>query len=430
MHLHTLSRILSGASWVFAFSMFVLPGQVAAQSAPGTSAGPGVHPEGFFREPGVIEHALTSWPRRFGFGSSDGDQVKGGFYPELGNMPTGSGWVSAGPGYRQWLFGHRALVDGSAALSWRAYKMMQARFEVPHLASGHLAVGTLARWQDLTQVTSFGAGPDSLEANRSEYRLKSTEFGAYTAIQPVGWLTLRGRASWLARPSILAHGGTFQRGNPDTRDLFGDDPVYALPQQPAFVHGEVAVTADSRDHRSHASSGGVYRAAASTYSDRDTGMFTFHRYEGEGAQFVPLARHRVVLAVHGWIVGSQTGAGRVIPFYFQPALGGGNTLRGYADFRYHDRNLAVLNLEARLAVFTHIDVAVFADAGNVAAKFRDLDLAKRDYGLGLRLHTYDSTFARLDVAHGDEGWRVLFRMSDPLHLSRLSRRATAIPFVP
>ena len=437
MHLRAMRRIASGASCVFALSVMVLPGHAAAQSPADTSTGTtataaaaGVEPEGFLREPAFIDHALTSWPRRFGLGGSDGGAVKSGFYPELGNMPTGAGWISAGPGYRQWLFGHRALFDGSAALSWRAYKMMQARFEVPGLAGGHLTVGALTRWQDLTQVTFFGEGPDSQEANRSEYRLKSTEAGAYAIVQPVAWLAIRGRTSWLDRPSILGHSGKFQRGNPDTRELFADDVVYTLPQQPPFVQSELSVTADSRNHRSHPSRGGVYRAVASSYADRDSGLFTFRRYEAEAAQFVPLARSRIVLAAHAWVVGSQTAAGHIIPFYLQPSLGGGTTLRAYSDFRYHDRNLAALTVESRLALFTHIDLAFFADAGNVAARFGKLNLARRDYGVGLRMHTRESTFARLDVAHGDEGWRVLLRMNDPLRMTRLSRRTAAIPFVP
>ena len=36
----------------------------------------------------------------------------------------------------------------------------------------------------------------------------------------------------------------------------------------------------------------------------------------------------------------------------------------------------------------------------------------------------------LDVAHGDEGWRVLFRVNDPFRFSRLSRRTAPLPFVP
>src|SRR5579872_1550029 len=50
-------------------------------------------------------------------------QPKDGFYPEFGNMITGSGWISAGPGYRQHLLGDRALVTASAAASWKLYKM-------------------------------------------------------------------------------------------------------------------------------------------------------------------------------------------------------------------------------------------------------------------------------------------------------------------
>ena len=36
----------------------------------------------------------------------------------------------------------------------------------------------------------------------------------------------------------------------------------------------------------------------------------------------------------------------------------------------------------------------------------DLDLDKRSYGAGLRFHTRPQTFARIDVAQGNEGWRV------------------------
>jgi hypothetical protein len=66
----------------------------------------------------------------------------------------------------------------------------------------------------------------------------------------------------------------------------------------------------------------------------------------------------------------------------------------------------------------------------VAPRFADLDLGKRSYGAGLRVHSRRATFARFDVAHSAEGWRVLLRMNDPLHLSRLSKRMATLPFVP
>ena len=138
----------------------------------------------------------------------------------------------------------------------------------------------------------------------------------------------------------------------------------------------------------------------------------------------------MVLALHGWLAASDTTAGATVPFYLQPSLGGHNTLRGYTDYRFHDRNLLVVNVEARVTLFAHVDAAVFADAGNVAARVSELNLDKRSYGIGWRMHSRTSTFARVDLAHGAEGWRVLFRLNDPLHLSRMTRRLAPVPFVP
>ena len=41
----------------------------------------------------------------------------------------------------------------------------------------------------------------------------------------------------------------------------------------------------------------------------------------------------------------------------------------------------------------------------------DLNLDKSSVGVGVRMHSIRSTFARLDVAHGAEGWRVIFNTS-------------------
>lgn len=379
-----------------------------------------------FVEPHVIARAIDAATRMFG----DASHIKDGFYPELSNMPTGAGWITAGPGYRHWFFGDQMLVDGSAAISWRSYKMTRARIELPRLARSRLALGTHVRWQDLTQITYFGEGPDSLDTNRSEYRLKSTNIAAYATVRPVEWLALSGRVGWLDRPSVLPPAGSFQRGNPATAEVFSSDPVFAMEVQPSFGYREASATVDTRDQSSHPTTGGVYRVAFTGFTDQDHGTFSARRSEAEAAHFIPLSRSRVVLALHGWLAASDTAADAIVPFYMQPSLGGHNTLRGYTDYRFHDRNLLVMNVEARVAIFTHVDAAVFADAGNVAAQVSDLNLDKRSYGVGWRLHSHSSTFARLDLAHGGEGWNVLFRLSDPLHLSRITRRLAPVPFVP
>jgi hypothetical protein len=406
--------------------------QTVASPTAGQDANAEIARRGLFDEPEPMRKGIEFGARRIAGVDSDGGKPESGFYPELGNMVTGAGWISAGVGYRHWLMSDRLLLDTSAGLSWRAYKMLQSRLEYTPLGNERLAIGGQVRWQDLTQVNYFGEGPDSLEADRSEYRLKSVNTLGYAVVRPRSWLAVHGRLGWLSGPSLGPPAGSFARGNPPTADVFPNDPVYRLADQPDFVHVDTSVVVETRDVPGYPRRGGVYRAAASRYMDRDADAFTFNRYEAEAAHFVPLDRaENFVFAVRGWIVGTATGDGQHVPFYLMPSLGGSNTLRGYVDYRFHDRNLAVVNTELRVALMEHIDVVGLFEAGNVAARFGDLNLDKKSYGVGVRVHSRTDTFARLDLARSDEGWQVVFRMNDPLRLtSRFNKRTAQVPFAP
>lgn len=413
--------------------------QLAATAAPGATAAPAPQaakpsttttpstPVGFFKEPDIISNGIDYFNQRFGEGAG---RPKNGFYPEFSNMITGAGWVSAGPGYRHYFSDDRIMLDASAALSWHLYKMGQARFELPTLANDHLIVGAQAMWQDATQVNYYGIGPDSLEENQSQYRLQSTDFVGYVTATPNYWLSITGELGWLMRPNVQSAGGSFAPNVPTTVQLFPNDPAVGLSSQPNFVHGEAAIAADTRDHRGYPTSGGLYRAASTSYFDQSGGTFSFREYEGEAAQFIPLADKRVVLALRGWALFSDVPTGHQIPFYLMPAIGGSNTLRDYPDYRFHDNNILVVNAESRFAVYQHVDAALFVDAGNVAATFSELNLDKTNYGAGLRLHTDTTTLARVDVAYGSNGWKLFFRTNDPLRLGRLRRHIAIIPFAP
>jgi len=385
------------------------------------------HTGGFLGEPGFLATAITLANDRFG---DHAGQPKSGFYPELSNMITGSGWVSLGPGYRQYFADDHAFIDTSAALSWRLYKMGQVRAELPRLAGDHLAIGTQAMWQDNTQVNYFGVGPDVVEDARSQYRMQTHDVVGYARATAREWLTLTGKLGWLGHPKLMDPGGTFVRDFPTTREAFPDDPAANLSVQPAFLHSEASAAADTRDHRGHPTSGFLYRGALINYWDRTYDAFTFHTWEAEGVQYVPLADARIVLAFHGWTVGGHTSGTNVIPFYMMPSIGGSRTLRAYHDFEFHDNNLLVAGAESRFAVWQHLDAALFMDAGNVAPRFNDLNLDKTSYGVGLRLHNDSTTLARLDVAHGAPGWHVTFSTSEPFRLPRVKRTIATVPFTP
>jgi len=416
--------MLAGAGAAFAQDLRT---DDSPEQTPAVSSGvPRVNP-GLLMEPQLLTNAIDAAFERFEESVTPGD----GLYLELSNMITGSGWVSVGPGYRRQVFNRNAFVDVSAAVSWRLYNMVQGRFEMPELANRHVSVGTQVMWQNQTQVNYFGLGSTSSDANKSQYQMQSVDFVGYASVRPVTSLTIGGEYGYLRRPEIMSPGGTFKPTLPTTVEQFPNDPGVGISFQPSYLHGEASITSDTRDHRSHPTIGGLYRAALTTFSDRSTGTFTFRQYEAEAAQFVPVTEDRGwVLALHGWMVASDASSGHDVPFYLLPSLGGNNTLRAYSDYRFHDRNLVVVNAESRWALFTHMDAAIFADAGNVAARIEDLNLRKTSYGAGVRLHTDRMTFARLDVAYGAEGWRVVFRTTDPLRLARLTRRVAAAPFVP
>ena len=404
------------------------PPAAGASSSQSAVTLPPLAPDGFFKEPVYLGAGVDLLIDKLGNGQKE---PKSGFYPEFSNMITGSGWVSVGPGYRQYWRNDHLMLDTSAAVSWHFYKMGQARIEGRELADGHLTVGTQAMWQDQTQVNFFGVGPDVLNSDKTQYRLQSLDFVGYGAYQTNDWLTFDGTVGWLPRPKLLPPGGSFRGDYPDTLVVFSDEPAASVSKQPDFLHGTVAATADTLDYRGHPTSGGRYRAAFTWYSDRSTGIFSFRQYEAEGTQIVPLRYdRRWLLAFRGWVVLTDVPSGNEVPFYLLPAIGGNNTLRSYHNLEFHDLNSLVANAESRWALFTHVDGALFLDAGNVAATAGDLNLGTVSYGAGVRVHIERTTIARLDVAHGVQGWQVVFRTSDPLRLKRGKRWIASIPFTP
>ena len=139
-------------------------------------------------------------------------------------------------------------------------------------------------------------------------------------------------------------------------------------------------------------SGGVYRVGLTTFHDLDGSGQSFRRVDADATQYVPLFHRNWIVAVRGRVALSQTGAGNEMPFYLMPTLGGGNTLRGYNDYRFRDRNAALVSAEYRWPVFRMMDAALFADAGSVAPTARGL--WQRATGARLRL--------RISFPHGNQ----------------------------
>jgi hypothetical protein len=380
---------------------------------------------GYLQEPRIFTMLMNASDRTLLTGR-DRDE---GFYVELGNMITGSGWISAGPGYRWNAPGDRLVVDVSGALSSNLYKVAQGRVEAPGLLQESVTIGAQAMYQDLMEVDYFGVGAQSVRSDRRSYRLRNTDVLGYVTIRPARWLSVDGRLGWI--DAALTAAGASGAAVRDA--VFADGAGRSLSIAPSFVHADVSISADWRDQMGHPTRGGLYRASAATYADAGGfGAGMVRRYQVEGSQFVPLTRNWI-LALHGWAVFSDPSNGPDVPFYLMPSLGGDNTLRGYNDYRFHDNDMQSFNIESRWALVAHVDLAVFIDAGKVAPRAGDLDFThlKTSYGMGFRVHNRAWTLGRMDIGHSAEGWRIFFQVSDPFNRSTpASGRTSVVPFVP
>ena len=410
--------------------LLVLIVALFAGPALGQEPPPAAEPQGpaLFEEPHVLTAAINFAGRRF---TSDSKNARDhGFYPKVGGMISGAGWISGGPGYRLTLFDGHAFADAHAAVSWRGYVKANAVLEFSLLADGRLVAGVEGLWQNSLQVNYFGLGIDSSEDLHGQYRLQTMNVVTYARYRPQQWLAVSSRAGWLDRPSVSSPTGPFKPDDVrDAQATFPDDPAMTIPEQPRFFHGEMAITADTRDFRDHPTRGSLYHASAGRYV-ADERRYSFQRYEVEGLQALPLFDGAIVMVLRGWGLFTHASPAREVPFYLMPSLGGSYALRGYSNYRFHDRHLLLASAESRWPIFHHLDGAVFVDAGTVAAQVGDLGFERTVYGLGLRLHARGSTIGRLDVAHTTEGWHVMFRSSDPFNLDRLRRWTAAVPFVP
>jgi outer membrane protein assembly factor BamA len=340
-------------------------------------------------------------------------------------MVPGGGLIAMGPGYRHHLFGDAAVLNTSAAISWRRYSMVQSQIEWPKLFEDHLSVGVAVKYQDFTQINYFGVGPETSESAQTDYRLKSVDVVGSVTAHPRDGLSVGGRVGYIRGLSI-------ERGlsslYPSTTEVFDETTAPGLTVQPRYQHADVFLEADSRDVPGYPTSGGVYHLGLTNFYDLDGSGHSFRRVDADVTQHMPLFHKNWIVTVRGRVALSQTSAGQEVPFYLMPTMGGDKTLRGYSSYRFRDRNVAMFNAEYRWPVFRMMDAALFADVGRVAPTMGGLwrEQLHRDYGFGLRLHTATKSIATFNLSRGQEGARISVSLSAPF--GRASR--SVIPYVP
>jgi outer membrane protein assembly factor BamA len=128
--------------------------------------------------------------------------------------------------------------------------------------------------------------------------------------------------------------------------------------------------------------------------------FQYTRYVVDVSSYHKV-NNRAIVALN--YVVSMTGG--VAPFSALSLVGSGKRLRGYYEGRYRDNNLALLQAEARVAVWKRLSAVVFGGVGvlgNSQRLFRAND-PKTAYGGGLRLRINDDGLnIRVDYGIGKQ----------------------------
>jgi hypothetical protein len=319
-----------------------------------------------------------------------------GFYIQFGNITTGAG-LGAGPGYkRKALFGGRMDVKAFTVASMKRYWVAQGSVTFPRLAGSRSFVELFGRRRDFPQEDFFGLGPHSLRPNFVSFTYRDAAFG--------------GTAGYYAAPILLVS-STVERVSPSVgrgRDpripsidaLFteADAPGYAVPSD--FMRYEAKADFNYATPLGNPRSGGRYMLTVVRYNDLEQNRFNFKRLDVDLRQYLSFLKQRRVIALRGLMSLSDADPGNDVPFYLQETLGGHNTLRGFHNYRFRDRNLLLLQAEYRWEIFPALDAALFYDAGQVSPTRRGLALKAHDYGFGFRFGTIQGVFLRIDSAFG------------------------------
>jgi len=323
--------------------------------------------------------------------------------------PTGSG-IAFGGGYRHDLFDRRARVVFEAGESFRKYWMVRGDFSLPRLAGERLELGVEGVFRRQPQDDFYGPGPDSRKKDRVNYLYKDNEVQGRAVVTVRPWFSVGTRAGQLT-PSLGS--GTDKRF-PSIEQAFTDTAAPGLNAQPDFVYGEAFAEVDYRDERGHTRAGGHYTLALRNYSDRDLDRYSFRSVDLLLRQYVPIFDKKRVFAFQLAMAGTDAADGHQVPFYMQPTLGGGQSLRSVGDYRFRDTHAMWFNAEYRWEAFSALDMALFTDWGKVASKFSDLDFSNLEhaYGIGFRVIAARTVVVRIDLATGgSEGFRTIFKYS-------------------
>ena len=333
-------------------------------------------------------------------------QSGSGFHPFF-ESAYGGGGFTLGAGYNKFISPYNTL-DVRGSLTFKGYKRIEAEFLAPRLLGRRGRLSVLGGWRDATQVGFYGIGTATSKDDRVNYSFEQPYASTLLTIKarraPVFAAAGVEVSQWQSGPA----GGSY----PSVETVYTPATLPGLGAQPVYVHTQGTLGIDTRLAPDYARRGGVYTVTFHDYADTDS-AFGFELINYEAVQHFPILRESWVISLRGRVQTTSLKEDQQIPYFMLPSLGSGSTLRAFPSWRYRDRNSLLLQAEWRVMVNRALDLGFFYDTGKVTAHTSDLSLdgLKSNFGVGLRFHSSVATPLRVEIAHGNDGFNIVFGSS-------------------
>jgi hypothetical protein len=376
--------------------------------------------------PGCADLLFTDHPLHIAVGSIAPQNGFGAGGAYVGNWTPNELWRTS------WDADAIASDNGS----WRAgfyYKAIHTPIEKIHVitatggppAHSNLTVHPYAVYNlvaqsiSLDQLFYYGLGPNSLKANASVFGMTQTIAGANAIVPLLHSLNASLLGEINGRFADVR--GNHHESSPSIEQLFTEATAPGLTTQPTFVQlGEGArlEPAFLNDHLQI-----DYLAQFQQYVAASDSHYSFRRFNADLDHTIPLYRNSASygpkttngpddcaaslgatkcsaiqrnregsIELRLLITESIASAGSVVPFYFQPTLGGsdinGNPwLSSYNDYRFRAPNTLLLREAFEHTIWGPIGFAFSADQGKVALARNDVDFNQlaHSFSVGLTL---------------------------------------------
>jgi hypothetical protein len=297
----------------------------------------------------------------------------------------------------------RIRAEMPVAITLKNYQLLAGRMNFALQQDRRLFLEIGGRYRNMPEEDFFGLGPYSEEGDRTSFKLQDRLVRASLGSEFLG----------TGRVEVLVDYVNSNVGN--GRDDKFPDTGTVFPGMPGSVRGSSLmrygvrgvlplVDRPGNPHRGiHAE--GRWLVVDSVNSDN----FSYYDYGAEVEGYIPLGETRtVVVRALGDFRSSRDGG--QVPYYMLPFLGGRDSMRGFREYRFHDNNAVLFNLEYRLRVWKLLDTVVFSDWGQVGPRISSFEMRRfrNSVGAGLRFHSTSGVFFRVDVGRSSEGVRTFF----------------------